>query len=173
MAIYTYSIADSINPQQSVSVTNGKTIPFYGSVQDADNYFTFRLHCDEWFDADLRTKISALAQATRQIDRLNFVGSRASTTQLLEFPRAGQLSVPIVIEQATYELALLMLNGVVPDTEAANLSTVTRGYGPMKTEYLRTFAVHNVKAGIPSFTAWNLLYPYLRSIEGVKLSRVS
>lgn len=172
MAIYIKSITHTFAITQIANVTNGKTLPFYGSVDDASNYFSARLYTEDWFSCERAQQIAALSDASRRIDRLNFIGSRAESGQLLEFPRLGQTFVPVQIEQATYELALIMLSGVDPDTEAGNLSTVTRGYGSMKTEYLRTFAVPNVKAGIPSMTAWNLLVPYLRDGSAVKLNRV-
>jgi hypothetical protein len=158
---------------QNVVVANKKTVPIYGSVGDADNYFYAHINYSDWADATKEDKWRCLATATRLIDRLNFVGQKADADQALQFPRSGATKVPIAIEQACYELALKLHMGLDPDTEARQLSVRLQGYGGSRTDYDRTFVPDYVRAGIPSQVAWNLLYPYLRDPNALSVVRSS
>lgn len=86
MAVYVVSAFDVLGLIENVIVSNGKTLPYYGSLADADNYFRYRLDVDSWVNATERNKIAALAQSTRAINNLAFVGYRPEA-QILEWPR--------------------------------------------------------------------------------------
>jgi hypothetical protein len=161
MAIIIRTVDDNLLFVQEMVVANGSTLPFYGTLEEADNYFSTMLEGQRWLYTERLKRLQALVSATKRIDRLNFVGDKADEDQQLQFPRGTDTAVPVDIRQATFELALALLKGVDPDTEADNLSIVTQAYGGLRSEYDRSFAQPNIRAGIPSQTAWNLLYPYL------------
>jgi hypothetical protein len=157
----------------AADVANKKTFPFYGTWEDAHNYFYMHPKFDCWDDIDRQNQIRFLVQATRIVDRLNFVGQKADEDQDLQFPRTGGTSVPIQIMQATYEIALRLIEGYDPDMEVDNLQKKSQGYAGTKTDYDRSYVPDYIKAGVPSSTAWNLLLPYLRDPHSILLLRGS
>jgi hypothetical protein len=140
---------------------------YYGSVEKADQFFDERLHASVWADADNATKVKALKDATRAIDRLSFKGTKASVyavdthgaqvtdesdrsnndpgadvraanrAQALEFPRDGDTTVPTDIEQAAYLIAYALLDGRDPELELENLSVTSHRYSSVGTVYNR------------------------------------
>lgn len=155
-----------------IRVDNKKIVPFYGSVEDSDTYFYYHVEYNDWMCFERDDKLRGIAQATRIIDRLNFIGYKTDSTQTLEFPRNDETVIPVAIEQATYEVALKLLQGVRPDIEADNLSVTVQSFaGISRSEYDRSFVPPYTKAGIPSQTAWNLIYPFLRNSGELKLLR--
>lgn len=173
MAIYDVSASSTVYITQACPVSNKKTVPFYGSVQNADNYFYLHEKYADWACHSREDKLRFLTSASRRIDRLNFICQKADENQLLQFPRTGDTRVPVVIEQATYELAMKLGTGIDPDTEAENLSRTISLYGSMRSVYDRSFVPEYTRCGIPSQTAWNLLYPYLRSNLHLEILRTS
>ncbi len=165
--------SDTLYLNQSVSVTNNKTVPVYGTVEDADNYFSQTLEGQRWMFTEQGKKFKALVSATRRIDRLNFFGTQANPEQLLQFPRGTDTSVPVQIQQACYELAQALLKGVDPDTETDLLVTTFQGYGGLRTEYDRSSSQPWIIAGIPCKMAWDLLWPFLDERRGIILTKVS
>jgi hypothetical protein len=157
---------------QSASVNNLTTLPIYGSIEKADNYFSMLLHGMRWSDTDRTRKLQALVSATKRIDLLNFTGYKAYESQPLQFPRGRDTEIPVAIEEATYELALVLLKGINPDTERDNLYKQTQVYGPVRTDYKSGSVPLYIVHGIPSPTAWNLLYAYLQPRLGLQLCRV-
>lgn len=173
MAVIIREIIQTISFAESVVVANGSTVPMYGTVEKADNYFAVMLEGQRWAFTERLKRVQAMVSATRRIDRLNFKGVQTSAEQPLQFPRGTDTLVPVEIEQATYELALVLLKGVDPDTEADNLSATVQAYGSLRSEFDRTSIPPNIRAGIPSQTAWNLLFPFLDPVRGITLRRVS
>lgn len=173
MATIIREVTDVLLMTQEVPVANASTLLIYGSVDRADNYFAMMLEAQRWHYTERLRKMQALVSATRRIDRLNFVGEMADASQDLQFPRGTDTTVPVEIEQACYELALVLLKGVDPDTEHDNLSMVVQAYGGLRSEFDRTTVPPYIKAGIPSQTAWNLLLPWLQPVTGLELRRVS
>lgn len=166
-------VGDILYVNQSVYITNGKTVPVYGSVEDADNFFSMTLDGQRWMHSPIDKKFKALASATRRIDRLNYYGVLANPSQPLQFPRGTDTLVPVAVQQACYELAQALLKGVDPDTEADLLPTTFQGYGGLRTEYDRSSIQPWVAAGIPCKAAWDLLLPFLNERRGTVLTRVS
>ena len=167
------SVSSTLLLTQSVTVANASTVPFYGTLERADNYFAQMLEGQRWLYTDYFKRTQALTSATKRIDRLNFIGEKADASQPLQFPRGTDTTVPVDIEQACYELAAVLLKGVDPDTEADNLVANIQAYGSLRSEYDRSSTLPYIKAGIPSQTAWNLLFPYLDPVRGLTLRRVS
>lgn len=92
----------------------------YCDVTFADAYFDERLNSGDWASATTMNKEASIITATRALDKEEFVGYRASTTQALKFPRTGivnedsgveysSASVPDDIKRACCELALALL----------------------------------------------------------------
>lgn len=158
---------------QAASVSNKKTIPHYGTVEDADNYFYAHPKYYLWNEETRENKWRFLVGATRIVERLNYAGNKADAEQPLQFPREYSTEIPIPIIQAVYEIALKFVEGFDPDTEARNLSVKLQGYAGSRTDYDRSFVPDYMRAGIPSQTAWLLLFPYLRDPNSLTLLRVS
>lgn len=70
-----------------IPVTPAEALLAYVTLPEANFYFSNRLFSDLWFDQDNNTKLVALRDSTRRIDRLNFAGDKLDDTQLLQFPR--------------------------------------------------------------------------------------
>jgi hypothetical protein len=165
----------------------------YGDLEDADEYFSTRLHEQAWSDSSTQDKTAAMLRATRMIDRLNFKGYKstvydylettdcpeqeeinaANAAQILEFPRDTDDTVPEEIELACYEIAYALLDGIDPELELENLSVSSQGYASARTTYDRgRNPQEHLNAGIPSAFAWSFLKPFLRDAGGIKLSLV-
>jgi len=143
----------------------------YGTLQDANTYFSSRMYTTAWDRATIQTQRKALAQATRIIDRLNFIGIKTVSTQELQFPRGGDTTVPSDICSATYEIALALLDGRDPERERTNLSVQSQGFSGVRTTYNHATASDHILAGVPSYTAWTFLKPYLEDGESIELRR--
>lgn len=146
---------------------------YYGTLTNAAEYFASRLNSSAWDDATEVDRLKALKTATRAIDLLNFAGDKAEDDQYLQFPRGSDTVVPPDIVIACYEEALKLLDGADPDTEIANLGTISQGFSSVRKTYDRTVAVEHVRAGIVSPLAWSRLRPFLRDPNEIKISRVS
>ncbi len=173
MPLIDRSVESTLLLTQSVIVANGSTLPIYGTLEKADNYFARMREGQRWVYTDRLKRLQALVSATKRIDRLNFQGDMASADQPLQFPRGTDTEVPVDIEQACYELALVLLKGVDPDTEQDNLSHTVQAFGGLRSEYDRSFVPAYLRAGIPSATAWNLLLPYLKERREIEIRRDS
>lgn len=173
MAIIIREVTSVLYLTQSVSVSNGSTVPMYGSVEKADNYYALMLEGQRWNATDRLRKTQALVSATRRIDQLNFIGQKADPLQPLQFPRGTDTLVPVAIEQACFELAQELLKGVDPNTERDNTLATVQAFGQLRSEFDRNSVLPYMVAGIPSATAWNLLFPFLAERREMKLTRVS
>ncbi len=158
---------------QIVDVWTAPNTPYYGTLVGANNYFKTKLHTESWEDSDKETREKSLHEATRIIESLAFKGSKENSEQILFFPRAtvDNGSIPQDIILASYEIALALLNGIDPDTEARNLSATAQGYAGSRTTYDRSFIQEHIRAGVPSAFAWSILRPYLCDPQAVRLSR--
>jgi hypothetical protein len=173
MPVIIRSVESVLLLTQSVIVSNGTTLPIYGTVEKANNYFSMDLNGQRWMYTEHLRKVQALMKATKLIDRLNFVGDRTSDDQPLQFPRGTDTLVPVDIEQACYELAQELLKGVDPNTERDHLASTVQAFGGLRSEFDRSIVPLYIAAGIPSATAWNLLLPYLQDNCGIEFRRVS
>lgn len=165
----------------------------YGEVEDADEYFAMRLHAYAWTESNVDDKPKALWQATQIIDALNFKGDKhavwtllqsnpdatdeqiraADATQVREFPRGADTEVPDSVLAACFEIAYSLLDGKDPELELESLGTISHGLSSVRTTYARNQSpiLHTVN-GVPSYTAWKLLQPFLRDADSVRLSRI-
>lgn len=145
----------------------------YGTVSEANSYFDNRLNSEAWINAEENYKRQALVMATRAIDRLNFVGEKASSTQDFQFPRGKDTKIPSDIKIAAFEIAIRLLDGVDIDLEIDALAMTSQGVSSLRTTYDRGWMLEHKRAGIPSAIAWDYLKPYLRSPSEIVLSRVN
>lgn len=107
----------------------------YVDLAGANSLLETRGFATEWTDADDEKRKAALVWATRILERLEWDGGIASTTQALRWPRFGAYdedgrefasnAIPKPLKDATAELALYLVKedrtedqGTVPITEA-------------------------------------------------------
>jgi hypothetical protein len=109
----------------------------YISLADADSYLADHDESTYWRDSTDDEKNQALIIATRYIDamyRHRWVGTKASSTQALAWPRSSaededgytlaSTAVPAAIKNAAVELAvreLIETDGILPDVDGGGL----------------------------------------------------
>jgi hypothetical protein len=152
-------------------VTTG--LDYYGTVENAGEYFDTRLRTFPWDNATDEDRIKALCEATRSIDRLAFAGAKTDPDQTRQFPRSGLETIPNPILWATYELALVLLDQLDPELEIRKLGVTSESYAGVRTTYDRSSVDSGTLAGIPSTQAWQYLQPYLADPDEITLSRGS
>ena len=170
----------------------------YATRVEADAYFTERLHSGLWDAALVANRNTALIQASRIIDDLDFKGMKnaafliwdpiklqiltdaqiltinnAGATQALEFPRGADTDIPEDIKRATYEIAFALLDGRDVDADVEGLQQVSQGFSSVRTTYTRAYLPEHLVNGVPSPTAWRYLKRYVKDRAGVRVSRVS
>lgn len=174
----------------------------YGTLNAADTYFASRLHSESWSNASTADKNSALTEATRIIDSLNYRGVKhtvweimyeldsgeykkktdqptrdqintAAATQDLEFPRGQDETVPTTIEWACYEIAIALIDGFDSEDAIENYNVVRRSYSSVATTYAEQRNQEYLVYGIPTLRVWMWLKPYLLDDREVRISRVN
>lgn len=145
----------------------------YATEVEGDTYMTGKVDSDAWDDAVSGEKQTALTQATRIIDRLNFIGAKTVSTQVNQFPRGTETTVPTDIRDASVEIAFALLDGIDPNLERENLNVVAQGLSSARTNYDRGFTSQHIAAGVPSMVAWDLLRPFLRDGKQIATLRSS
>lgn len=173
MANISRDVSHTLYLTQNVVVANASTLPIYGSVEKADNFFAMLLEGESWCFLNRDKRVKCLVSATKLVDQLNYSGEVVSADQPLQFPRGTDTTVPGAIEEATYWLALALSKGVDPDTERDNAFMKTQAFGNLRTEYDRSSPPVHIINGIPSPRAWALLRPFLVEDRGLNLRRVS
>ena len=132
----------------SVDATSGgaNSDSYIGNI-DADDYWT--AHNDStWSDASSDERDAALREATQYLDgKYSWIGIIETLTQSLNWPREEAydkegrelLDVPVKVEEACAELALLALSGrlLVPSTERGGKSTRKEKVGTIEVEYFK------------------------------------
>lgn len=170
------------------------TISYYGTLDEADQYFANRLHESAWTSAAVANRPKALWAATQIIDTLNYKGHKhtvwtllqanpdataeqvqaAEATQALEFPRGADTETPEAVRIACYEIAHSLLDGKDPEAELEALGISSQGFSSVRTTYSRTHVpIEHVINGVPNALAWRLLRPFLRDGEAIRLDRIS
>lgn len=101
----------------SINATPGTTADSYITVVDANTYFNTRLFTSSvWEAATVDEKERALKQATRILDRMNWVGEKTTDAYALRWPRdvvydqdailLSSTTIPSWLEDATCESAI-------------------------------------------------------------------
>lgn len=172
---------------------------YYGTLDEANTYFSERLHSSAWIDSVAADKPKALNAARIAIDNLNYKGVKsavydimydssgnlvnpqpsetviiaADATQALEFPRGSDVNVPEQVKQAQWEESIMLLDGADPVSEFEALRVRRQGYSSVRTTYADDDAsAEHIVNGFVSPTAWRLLKPYMLN-GGYRLSRVN
>jgi hypothetical protein len=153
--------------------TQENPINIYGSLSRANIYFDDRLNSEVWENSIAASRHKSLIMATRIIDRLNFEGQKFDEEQPLQFPRGNETTVPLDIEYAAYEIAIILLDGFDLEQELNNANVTSDAFSGVRTTYSDSSYREHIIAGIPSVIAWNYLKPYLRDPRQVNLSRVN
>jgi hypothetical protein len=167
---------------------------YYGTLQEANEYFDNRLHESAWYGARPADRPRALIAATRILDALNYKGNKHTVhvlldgspsasdediraqeaAQPLEFPRGDDTEVPEAIRTACYEIAHSLLDGKDPELELENLGIVSQGYESVRTTFHRSqVPIEHIINGVPNALAWRLVRPFLRDEDAIKLARIS
>lgn len=150
----------------------------YGTISEAETYFYTRLNTDAWdclagTANETKDKTAALTMATKIIDRLNFLGCKTDPTQENQFPRDESTEIPTEIKEASFEIALALLDGVDPEIEFENLFLTSQGYSNVRATFDRGQKSPYYLAGVPSAAAWMLLKPFLIDPNEIRLDRVN
>jgi hypothetical protein len=134
-------------------------------VSDGDTYLQGRLFAEAWFAATPDKKEAALSHATKIIDALSFRGLKVTTDQVLSWPRILEPGMAPITPQAIYdaccEIALALVAGINPESEARNVNKTSQGYGALRTTKNTAQVDVHFNNGVPSISAWNLMRPYL------------
>ena len=97
----------------------------------------------------------------------------AEQEQPLEFPRGPDTEVPEAVRRACYEIAYSLLDGKDPEMELENLQVTSHGYGEVRAHYERNqVPIQHLINMVPNPIAWNLLRPFLRDADALRLSRI-
>jgi hypothetical protein len=161
----------------------------YIAVADAQIYFQSKLMVAAWDRATFDQQQRALYEATRTIDSLKLIGSKADRDQVLRFPRMNQLAedtdpgsetygeliptVPTDVKEACCDIALALLAGVDPEHEYNLLSRQVHGYAATRQQKDTSMVEPHIVAGVPSLEAWKKLVKYVRCYNGIALARDS
>lgn len=106
------------------ATVGGTSANSYITVAEGDTFAGDVLPTPAWSAATSDNKIRALLAATARLDELEWVGTRATTTQSLAWPRAdakcGEKDydddvIPAEVKRGTFELANLLLTDVTVD----------------------------------------------------------
>lgn len=170
----------------------------YSTRAEADTYFEERLHSTLWAASSVGDRNTALIQASRIIDDLDYKGMKntayvvwlpfkditltdanklavndAGETQTLEFPRGADTDIPDDIKEACNEIAFALLDGRDPDQDLEGLTEISQGFSSVRNTYTRAYLPEHLVNGIPSATAWRRLKRYVKDKGGTRISRVS
>jgi hypothetical protein len=129
----------------------------YITTADGDAYADNRLGTLNWTTASVDDQARALLAATARLDELEWVGSRATTTQALAWPRLDAAcceksydseTIPPEVMAATFDLAELLLGNagafstvaqvtgeLVPGIPNVNLASASLGNGALSLSF--------------------------------------
>lgn len=171
--IISRTVTDELFIYENIIVSDRLTVPYYGSLVKANQYFASMLEGKKWNSYSVDDRQLALKSATQKLDRLNYVGMKTDINQQFQFPRSGDTLVPLEIQQANYEIAYSLLRGIEPETERDNTFKSSRAYGNVRSTNDMPESVQPwFTAGIPSSIAWDLILPYLNPRTVLRLLKV-
>lgn len=146
----------------------------YMTLEEANTYFeTYRLVTSAWDAATDPNKTKALAMATKLMDQLSYDGDMADADQELQFPRGSDTIYPTPIMEACAECAYSLLDGIDIELEYDNIRANSMGFANVRSSQNSSMVPEHKSAGIPSFIAWRLMKPFLRTGGSVDLIRTS
>lgn len=145
----------------------------YITETNADLFFESKLDAAAWDNETSTRREKALKEATRRIDKLNYIGERTDATQENEFPRGGDTEIPRDIQYACALIALSLLDGVDTEQQVENLRLTSQGISSIRATFDSSYVPEYLIAGIPNHEAWLYLQPYLRAGQDVTIQRAS
>ncbi len=154
----------------------------YFTASEAARYFEGRLNTDAWDNATSGDRTKALVMASADIDKLQYRGEKVNYQGEHEFPRKftdveldetqyDSDSIPLAIKYAVCEQALALLDGWDVTQEIDALSTVSAGYGSVKSAFDRDMPPMHLRCGLCP-QAWQFILPFLPDNRSIALYRV-
>jgi hypothetical protein len=149
---------------------SGANADSYITIATCNTYHNARLHNSDWFDASTDTRERALRWATKNLDNLVWLGTIATDTQSLMWPRSGVYN-PYGVELASDEIPRWLEDAVAEyawelikadrqvDSENMGITQVMAG------EVMVKFDKNDRKSKMPA-TVSSLVRPYL-SLTGL------
>lgn len=138
----------------------------YATVEQADAYLLGDLrYAETWGGISVEIKKNVLlVYASRRVDLHSFAGSKSNESQTTQFPRNGDIDVPIEVERATIlEAAFLAANSPsakASQTEDAQIKRIVGERDEVEYFQAETFSTHSVQAGVQDSAALALLRPF-------------
>lgn len=157
MTINTEVVVGSVDIQ-------GNSFPIYGTFDRATEYLSATIQGQTFSSAGFETRLQSLVMSRRFIDRQRYAGSPSVSGQFTAFPRDGSTTVPLAVEFAQYELALVLLADPDRFTRSDNGSNEKRlRAGPVEIEYFSSTLAGSGGSGSPKVFpdhVQDLLSPY-------------
>lgn len=135
-----------------VATPKGETSNSYVTRAAAQTYFDGRFDVTAWENASDANKDRSLIMATARLEQEEYVGFRTLQEQALKWPRIGTYDddgyhydddvVPEPIQQATFELALALLDGSV-----TLAPTGLEGFKHVQVDVLQVTPLHARRSG--------------------------
>lgn len=144
----------------SVSIS-GNAYPVYGSRERATEYLNAHPSGTTFTEGEFDAQGRALITARRWLDRQTWLGSKTVSTQETAFPRDPDTTVPLPIEFASYEIALLIMDDPeIMNQESQGSNERLLKAGPVQIEFFSK--TEGTKGVFPPQIA-DLIGPYLSS----------
>jgi hypothetical protein len=143
-----------------------------GTLEEANEFFSNRLHRNVWEAALDDDKQAALNEATELISMFDFIGTKTDSDQFLPFPRMGivnidSTTIPEQIKIANFLIAYEILDGWDFNREEARV--LSRGFSSVRI----TYDPNVMPEFLGSKLAWLYLKAFLSTAGGINLHRVS
>jgi len=113
----------------------------------------------------------ALNHASKIINGLRFFGEKTSPTQTDAFPRNGETTVPVDVQEACAFLAFELAEGASVEHEAVIADMRSQGYANIRSSHDTETPKIHVLCGVISYAAWLKLVPYVVLPRGVVIER--
>ncbi len=151
----------------------GNNYPIYGTAARATEYFNASLSGSTYTGAPLSDQQRSLVTARRLIDRQNFLGTTTAVDQFTAFPRDEETLVPLKVEFAQYELALVLLESPDVFNQSSTGSNERRlRAGPVEIEFFSsTLSSNRIGGGAGIFPpqVLDLLRSFLASTASISI----
>ena len=126
---------------------SGSTFFVFGTLAEANTYMSARIGAEDWLAASTANKSRAMVTATRWINRTPWPGAKTDPAQDGAFPRTGLTcegvavpddEIPVNVEHASYELALVVLEDAEAQGKSDTGSNIRRVMaGQVQVEFFR------------------------------------
>jgi hypothetical protein len=149
--VFTIWAEEDISLLPTITLTEGDNT--YVSLEDAEEYMVNKLNSQVWDAASPNDKAKALIQATKSIDKLQFMGIKFDCAQKLQFPRVYINSeppelvtlsgeIPQAVKDATCEEALCLIANMNNSSVTARMDLQAQGikrikFGDSEEEYFK------------------------------------